>query len=344
MRQIYEYDPFFGFRFVPELKARLLHDGGGGYLLRTNPQGFRCRHAFEKPKRGGLRRVLLFGDSFTAGEGVSDGYRYGDLLEELVPDLEVYNFGMPATGTDQHYLIYRECAREIEHDLLIIAVFVENVRRVASRYRYFLDQAGRRVLYEKPYFSLVDGKLVLHCVPPRKRPVEESALSPAERGSIFSSARFPRLRAAYQRLRRQPGFERLVHQSGLQEVLQRLFRYRPLTEYDEPANPAVQTLRVLLAEWISGHHRPVMLMPIPLHHYVLGVSDPASYQRLFRDVTRAAGATYYDPLPDLRRHPIDTRRSFFYEADGHLTRAGQAALASCMAGSVRELLGGSAPA
>src|SRR3954462_14588259 len=139
MRQIYEYHPVIGFRFIPQTKARLPHEGGG-YLIRTNECGFRCDHPFRRERTPGKHRILLFDDSFTAGEGVSNGQRYGDHLERLLPNLEVYNFGLPATGLDQHYLIYQEYAQHIVHDLLIIAVFVENVRRVGSRYRYFLNE------------------------------------------------------------------------------------------------------------------------------------------------------------------------------------------------------------
>src|SRR5215471_19528710 len=103
MRQIYEYHPTIGLRFVPQLKARVPHEGGG-YLVRTNGTGFRSDTEFKKPRSGDTRRILLFGDSFTAGEGVSNGQRYSDFLERLEPGLEVYNFGLPATGLDQHHL------------------------------------------------------------------------------------------------------------------------------------------------------------------------------------------------------------------------------------------------
>jgi len=160
LRQIYEHHPVIGFRFIPETRARIPHEGGG-YLVRTNETGFRCDHPFERRRKAGTRRILLFGDSFTASEGVSNGYRYGDYLEKLVPGLEVYNYGLPATGLDQHYLIYQEYAQNIDHDLLMIAVFVDNIRRVGSRYRYFLNDRSERVLYAKPYYVLRDGQLLL---------------------------------------------------------------------------------------------------------------------------------------------------------------------------------------
>lgn len=325
MRQIYEYHPVIGFRFVPRLRARVPHEGGG-YLVRTNETGFRSDRRFERA-RTAARRVLLFGDSFTAGEGVSNGRRYGDFCERRMPGLEVYNYGLPATGLDQHYLIYREYAQDIEHDLLVIAVFVENIRRVGARYRHFLDDTGRRVLYAKPYFTLEEGALQLQGVPPPRRPVDPASLSEAERGFVFRQERFPRLKALLRRLRRDPRFERLVIESGLKDRILRLARYQPIREYDDPRHPAWLVMRALLERWIREHPRPVVVMPIPLYHHVAGLADPANYQLRLRAAAEAAGASFYDPLAHLQGYAMAERRTFYYPNDGHLTPAGHETLA-----------------
>lgn len=111
----------------------------------------------------------FFGDSFTAGDAVPNYLRYTDLLETKIPATEIYNFGLPSTGTDQQYLVWREFAQGIEHDLVVIAVFVENVRRVVARYRHHNDEAGRDRIYAKPYYTLEQNELRLHHVPPRLR-------------------------------------------------------------------------------------------------------------------------------------------------------------------------------
>ncbi|MFZ1908338.1 MAG: SGNH/GDSL hydrolase family protein [Burkholderiales bacterium] len=337
MRQIYEYHPKIGFRFVPRIRARVPHEGGG-YLLRTNDYGFRSDSAFARERSGTARRVLLFGDSFTAGEGVSNGQRFGDLLEKIVPDLEVYNFGLPATGPDQHYLVYQEYAREIEHDLLVIAVFVENIRRVASRYRYFVDDKGRRVLYGKPYFELKDGELSLRGVPPPKLPVDPDSLSGEDRRHIFTFERFPALKRQFNRLKRYGAFRDLVIESGLKDNALSLLGYQPIKEYDNPQDPAWLVMRALLTMWIRNHPRPVMLMPIPLHHYAYGVSSPRAYQERLSTATDAAGGNFFDPLPAFLARPLRERRTFYFPNDGHLTRAGHEALANAMAPAVAGML------
>jgi hypothetical protein len=330
MRQIYEYHPVIGFRFIPETKVRMPHEGGG-YLLKTNEQGFRSDRPFDPQKKPGTQRILLFGDSFTAGEGVSNGQRYSDYLEKLLPGVEIFNFGLPATGLDQHYLIYQQFAQAIEHDLLVIAVFVENVRRVGSRFRYFHDEAGRHVLYAKPYFTLEAGQPVLHGVPPPKLPVDPEKLDEEQRGHIFMTERFPRLKKYFNQLKQQPKFDAWFVQSGLKDQLLRLSGYQPIKEYDDPQNPAWQVMRALIGQWIRGHGKPVVLLPIPLHHHVYGLANPKPYQNRLREATESAGGSFIDPLVALQDRSPDQRKALYFPVDGHLTPVGHEALASALA-------------
>jgi hypothetical protein len=180
-RKVFQYDSMIGYRFVPGLKARIEHEGGG-YLVRVNGAGFRCEHEFVPQKPAGVFRVLVFGDSFTAGDGVSNKDRDTDVLERLIEGVEVYNFGLSGTGTDQQYLVYREIGRTLEHDLVIMAVQIENIRRVAARYRAVADEQGQTFLMAKPYFTHgPDGGLTLQHVPPPKEPIHPDRLDPAQR-------------------------------------------------------------------------------------------------------------------------------------------------------------------
>ena len=120
-RQLFQYHPVIGYQFIPGLKVRVPHESGG-YLVQCNAQGFRASQNFEVPGNKDGLRILIFGDSFTAGDGVSNKYRYSDLLSlRLDVPVEVYNFGLSETGTDQQYLIYQEFAREIEADLIVVS-------------------------------------------------------------------------------------------------------------------------------------------------------------------------------------------------------------------------------
>ena len=195
--QVFQYDPVLGHRYIPGLRTRVPH-WNGGYLVRVNEAGFRCDHEVAPERPAGSARVLLFGDSFTAGDGVSNRDRYGDALERLVPGVQVLNFGLSGSGTDQQYLAFREVAPGLEYDLVVVGVFVENIRRNVSRYRRYMTPAGEQVYRAKPFFELgPDGALALRNVPARRVPLALDDIPPSERDHIADNeVRFRRTRFA----------------------------------------------------------------------------------------------------------------------------------------------------
>ncbi len=69
-------------------------------IYKINSQGLRDKeYDLTKPKD--KTRILVFGDSFTYGEGVEYGERFSDIIEKSFPNLEVINFGVPGYGLDQ---------------------------------------------------------------------------------------------------------------------------------------------------------------------------------------------------------------------------------------------------
>lgn len=323
-RQIFEYHPRIGLRYIPGIKARIPHESGG-YLVRTNQAGFRCDRELDSPRAQGKRRALLFGDSFTAGNGVSNGRRFGDHLESLVPDLEVFNFGLPGTGTDQQYLAFDEIGRTVDYDLLIIAVQVDNIRRNAARYKQFLNERGLPGVFAKPYFEIHDGQLVLAGVPVRRDEVPEEELPPAQRTLIDRGGRFQALRNA-------------ANAMGIKDLVQRLTHYQPLPEYDDPSNPAWVLTRMIIEHWIRGAGKPALVIPVPLYMYVEETSDPSGYQARFRELAESTGCVVHDPLPDLLAYPASERRTFRPPVDFHPSPAGHQALGRSLAPVVERLL------
>jgi len=323
-RQILQHHPKIGYTFVPNIRARVPHEGGG-YLVRGNAQGFRCEHDFEAIKTGPRRRVLLFGDSFTAGDGVSNAERYGDRLEALVPDIEVYNFGLPGTGTDQHYLVYKEYASKIDCDLVVISVLVENIRRIAARYRPYGTQDGKTVLYAKPYFTLDGNQLALQNVPVGSAPLDEAALPEEDLAYIDRGGRFETVR-------------KLVRRTGLKKIAQQASRYQPVPEYNDPAHPSWQIMKAILTAWLAELKQPVVLVPLPLYQHVEGKSGASGYQARFSEFCAGTGCILHDPLADLQRRSKAERRAMRFKRDIHPTPLGHAALAESLAPIVSNAL------
>jgi len=100
----------------PEFDIRVVHD----------ERGFRRPAAPVDPDRC-ERKVLVYGDSFIWGWGVSAGQLVTDRLAALRPDLCVYNFGINASATAMQYTLF-----EREHlDLLaegdtVVVIFYSN--------------------------------------------------------------------------------------------------------------------------------------------------------------------------------------------------------------------------
>lgn len=324
MRQIYEYHPVVGYRFVPNLKVRIPHEGGG-YLMQINESGFRSNRPFVKERTKGSSRVLFFGDSFTAGDAVANAQRFTDLLETKISASEIYNFGLPASGTDQQYLVWREFAQGIEHDLVVIAVFVENVRRIVARYRPHYDEVGRKRIYAKPYYTLEDDALQLHHVPPRREPLEPHELAPDEQGTVDNGGRFPLLR-------------KVVTTLGIKDAIQKLTQYQPVPGYDSRHTPDWKLMRAILTQWVRAITRPVVIMPIPLPQHIDETCDASSYRARFTELATELGCTLHDPLPDLLRYNAAQRRRFRFETDPHFTPEGHEVLAHSLAPVLGKLL------
>jgi lysophospholipase L1-like esterase len=321
MRQVYEYHPVVGYRYIPNLRVRIPHEGGG-YLMQVNGQGFRSDKEFVQARTPGHRRVLVFGDSFTAGDAVPNCQRYTELLEKYLSinsncPVEIFNFGLSSTGTDQQYLVWREFAQGIEHDLVVIAVFVENIRRVNARFRPHHDEHGRERIYAKPYFRLEGGELQLYQVPPRREPYDEAELSPEQCAAVDQGGRFPTLRKVATAL-------------GVREVVQKLTQYQPVPHYDSPTGPAWLLMRAILAQWIGAIDKPVMLMPIPLPQHLDQTCSAEACQARFAELAADLGCVLHDPLPDLLRIAPAERRRLRWEKDIHFTPAGHEVLARSM--------------
>lgn len=309
-RALFEYHPTVGYKFIPGLKSRVQHEGGG-YLVKTNNLGFRSDIDFQF-KKSDKKRVLVFGDSFTAGDGVSNKFRYTDLLEHSLPNTEIYNFGLPGSGTDQQYLLFQEYAQQFEHDLLIISVLVENIRRVNASYRYFLDATNEVMVWQKPFFEINNGDLVLKNTPVNPKPMSLRELNGEDKKKVDTGGKFEPLR-------------KFINRLGMKDFIQKIVRFQPVPEYNKANSPQWILMKTILEFWIRESKVPVLLVPIPLFHHVEESASSRKYQTRFKELSTSCKV--HDPLPDLLKYDAQTRRSFRFEKDIHLTQKGHQALA-----------------
>ena len=303
-RQLMQHDSQIGYKFLPSLKIRVTHEGGG-YLVKTNQEGFRCNSEVT-PRKSKAGRVLVFGDSYTAGDGVSNGKRYSDVLERNLDNAEVLNFGLSGTGTDQQLLIHRQYGETVEHDAVVIGVMVENIQRNVLKERTWIDEAGNPLMVPKPWFEFSDaGELALMGVPVPQPYKMKSESTSADAGG---AGRFPAVR-------------RLVNRLGpdFKDMVQRVTRYQPFPEYDSADSPAWKLMQAILGKWISEARAPATVFVIPFYQHVEKTASYKSIRRRFDEFSRSTGASVYHVIDDLWSHPADVRRSFRFRTDCHLT-------------------------
>ena len=329
-RRLYKYHPVIGYLKMPNRRFRL-HFSDGTFKYQTNSAGFRGNGEFQIEKRDGTQRALVFGDSFTEGGCVHDGDRYSDILQAST-GVEMYNFGISGTGTDQQYLIYREIAAQYEHDLIVVGVWAENIRRNVSSSRVHGDQDGNHLLTPKPYFTLDDDdRLEIHNQPvPRPvsmDKVDASATEGIDPGTLSRTGLKGRAAEVITRLGPTP-----------KRLAQRAVKWQPYPEYDDPAGTPWRITRRILEQWADEAQVPMLVVPIPVYQYVERTAPSDAMRARFAELDAPPALTVHDPLPDLWSYPKADRVDFRFPTDHHLTPSGHAALARSIEPNIRRLL------
>ncbi|MDO9303077.1 MAG: hypothetical protein Q7T89_16940 [Anaerolineales bacterium] len=322
--ELIEFHPVIGKRFRPGIRRVLTHTEWGEYVLQTNNFGFRCNHDFSSSKITGIKRILIFGDSFAFGNGVPNEVRFPDVMETLIPDIEIYNFAMEGFGLDQQYLCYQEIGAAFEHDLIIIAPAIDAIRKLTAHYEQVLDEHNVKRCYAKPYFDLVDGSLTRRNIPLPGGYIDIEDLPSSEKVKVNRGTPFAKVGD-------------MLNKVHLKDTVVGALQYQPFPEYDNATTPGWQIMDAILTEWTSHNPKPVLVMPLSGYIYVKGKVSAKNYQARFQETADRIGYSLYDPLPELLSIPIEQRRKLFF-LEGHLTPQGHAYMAKIVAPRVQDIL------
>ena len=139
------------------IKLPRSHDITFGHKFKVNELGFREKNfAFKKPPN--TFRILVFGDSFTFGTGVSEDHRFTNILEDHLnkkggtKKYEVLNFGIPGYSTDQEHDLMKVMLRQIECDFVIVAFYINDMEMTTQK------RMKTFAIYE--YTMLINGEKV----------------------------------------------------------------------------------------------------------------------------------------------------------------------------------------
>ena len=328
------YHPIIGHLHVPNHVVRLPHERGG-YFSRTNAQGFRSDIDFTTERRG-RPRILVFGDSFTAGQGCDNHERYAECLgRELRAD--VFNYGVSGTAPDQQLLMYEELAREVEGDLIILGIALHNIERIKMTHRPSRDRVtGRAILMPKPYFTLEGDELELHHVPvPRVRP---ALMSGEERGYLDeqSDTGLSVAVAAGSVLRILGARARPV-KHWLRGLLYRATDVQMYDDYRDAKCEGWKLLAALIRRFkMSCGDVPLLVVPLPTYHYYVDKLEPI-YDPLFEALEDVGGGLHVLSLTRtlVEGKSLAERLGYCFEHDGHYSPRGHATIAKIIAREIR---------
>jgi len=337
-RMLIRHDPDVGHIFVPNLRARVPNETGG-YLLVTNATGFRSDFEFRK-ERNSSPRILMFGDSYTAGDAIPNQDRFSDRLQKML-GVEVQNYGVSGTATDQHLLIHRKFAHGVEADLAIVCVQVDSLHRVQVSHRPILDRivTGRRMLVPKPYFVLVDGELQLRQVPVPRERLSENA--PIDTGAGRQEDRW--LEAVHHLYSHAPWLRELRHSERFEDMghrlkseLVRLRGAHPYPDLREYRTPGWQLMEAILRQFITELKPiPVLIVPIPTKEFYWWGVRPVYQERFERFDDPASGVHVCDVSTPLVNLPWRIRNRLRDRIGGHFSALAGSLVAERLAEFVR---------
>ena len=255
-------------------------------------------------------------------------------------DAEVYNYGLSGSGTDQHLLIYREFARGVDADLVVICVQVDGMRRIQVSHRESIDRITRqRVMVPKPYFTLgEDGRLTLHQVPvPRERPLvgEVEARTNGRSAAGWKERvldwyrKDPRLAEVRNWVRRDL--------ARVKDEVSRLSGVQPYPEFRSRSSHGWRLMTAILREFIEETRpRPVLIVPIPTYEFFLHGVKPI-YQPFFEELADPVrGVTVADVSHPLVELPHATRQKLTFRTGGHFSPFAHHLVAGHLADVIRQ--------
>ncbi|MEZ4652052.1 MAG: SGNH/GDSL hydrolase family protein [Candidatus Eisenbacteria bacterium] len=125
-RDLSRFHPTLGWELIPGATARSVFPGEFNGVVRVSSQGLLDRE-YSLVCPSGMRRIVVLGDSFTAGLGVDASKNFTERLEDAWDGrAEVLNFGVNGYGPVQEFLALRDKALHYQPDLALVVVYVRN--------------------------------------------------------------------------------------------------------------------------------------------------------------------------------------------------------------------------
>ncbi|MCB0607677.1 MAG: SGNH/GDSL hydrolase family protein [Lewinellaceae bacterium] len=154
----YSYDPNLIFRLTPGLAAQKPHawgkTGKPPYTLRFNNFGFRGPDINWEKAPGTRSRVLVLGDSYTAGLDYPDSLIFTGQWERILnaggpKQYEVLNASCPSWGTDQEYVFWKHEGIRLKPDKVVVMFCPNDVREMWNHNMVRIGPDGEHIVIDK---------------------------------------------------------------------------------------------------------------------------------------------------------------------------------------------------
>lgn len=329
--------------------------------IETNRAGF--RDVASHPHFGG--RVAVIGDSFVFGSGVSQGDVFTSRLSRSDPQFNVWNFGVPGSGPFNALYLWRDYARDVRPQVVVVTVYAGNDA----------TDANREASEAKPRFViLARAKVLYHRLRASSRDQKQAAVVSFEGWNAFGLDN-PATEAALLAVARERGVSADSVRTRLAAIPDSLkadalaFRSNPFNLAEAVLDPdglrhnllldtpetkhgfdAMESALTRLHHDIEAANAKMLLVCIPaavqvdstywwLKNLGVRIDDRVVHDTVFQDrlaqFARKEQVPYVDLLPAMRKR-ISSR--VYFEQDGHWTAAGHDIAARAIAEPLSALL------
>lgn len=317
-RSVLRPDPHLGHRFRPHLDVHVAHESAA-YRLRTNAQGFRDDRD-HGPKRPGIPKIVVLGDSFTAGDGVNNEARWTDHLAEAL-GADVCNLAISGGAPDQNVLLAEQLAPHEGADLIIWAIASHTIRRIQQAARWSVAADGVLERVERPHFVFERDTLRLRGVPCIAAARERREVTVPELETGIGAG----IQGALDRVR-----------CALGRSLRRTVLPLVEPDYEDVTSDGWRLMTALVERCRSACTGvPLVVVPLPTKAHLEGEMRPI-YQERFASLDAPVRELHVlnvtDPM--IAAEPL-TRRLYSFQSSGHYTEAGHRAVACAIRNGLR---------
>ncbi len=306
-----------GFKYAANLSTRMKR-GEYDVGFETNSQGLRDDELSSPAGEGAegeSLRVLMLGDSFTSGYGVSRGESFADLLEKRL-GVEVVNAGVGGYEIVHQLHYVRENAAALAPDLIVYALYLGNDIAQNDEWE---SLPGNRLRSRKKVYPL--------------RPQHELKLEALLKSVLYAR----RLRDADSAGEWQPfpGYLAMCERELGADARADYRMSRELLEQlrDAVAETGARFLVALFSyrQVVEDDARARLAASIPGFEARYDLDRPA---REIGKYLEELGVDYIDLNPALRSAYRESGKSLFFANDGHLNTAGHRVVAGALAPAI----------